>query len=62
MAITLMPPIGRYSTSLPPCQGKLAEQSIEVAGSTSEQFGALIRTEYAKWGELIKGARLNVEQ
>lgn len=42
--------------------GKLAEQSIEVAGSTPEQFGAFIRAEHDKWGKVIKDAKLNIEQ
>jgi tripartite-type tricarboxylate transporter receptor subunit TctC len=46
----------------PALVAKLAEQSIEVAGSTPEQFGAFIRAEHEKWGKLIKDARLNIEQ
>ena len=46
----------------PALVAKLAEQSIEVAGSTPEQFGAFIRAEHEKWGKLIKDARLNVDQ
>jgi tripartite-type tricarboxylate transporter receptor subunit TctC len=46
----------------PALVAKLAEQSIEVAGSTPEQFGAFIRAEHEKWGKLINDARLNIEQ
>ena len=46
----------------PALVAKLAEQSIEVAGSTPEQFGAFIRAEHGKWGTLIRDAKLNLEQ
>ena len=46
----------------PALVGRLAEQSIEVAGSTPGEFGALIRTEHAKWGKLIKDAKLSIVQ
>ena len=46
----------------PALAAKLAEQSIEVAGSTPEQFGTFIRAEHTKWGALIRDARLNLEQ
>ena len=41
---------------------RLAEQSIEVAGSTPEQFGAFIRSEHDKWGKLIRDAKLSITQ
>jgi tripartite-type tricarboxylate transporter receptor subunit TctC len=46
----------------PALVAKLAQQSIEVAGSTPEQFGAFIRAEHEKWGTLIRDAKLNLEQ
>ncbi len=46
----------------PALVARLAEQSIEVAGSTPEQFGRFIRTEHDKWGKLIKDAKLSIEQ
>ncbi len=40
---------------------KLAMIGAEPAGGTPEQFGALIRSEYAKWGEVVKrtGAKID---
>ncbi len=46
----------------PALVARLAEQSIEVAGRTPEQFGRFIRTEHDKWGKLIKDAKLSIEQ
>jgi tripartite-type tricarboxylate transporter receptor subunit TctC len=39
----------------------LTSQGNDVAASTPEQFTAYIRTELAKWGRLIKQARLHAE-
>jgi tripartite-type tricarboxylate transporter receptor subunit TctC len=40
---------------------KLALIGAEPAGGTPEQFGAFIRSEYAKWGEVVKrsGAKID---
>ena len=34
---------------------------IETLFSTSEQFAALIKTEIARWGRVVKEANLSVE-
>jgi len=41
---------------------KLTAQTMEVVGSTPEQFAALIRSEHDKWGKLIKDANLDISQ
>ena len=46
----------------PTTVARLAEQSIEVAGSTPEQFGAFVRSEHDKWGKLIRDAKLSIAQ
>lgn len=46
----------------PVVSGRLTEQTMEIVGSTPEQFSALIRAEHDKWGKLIKDANLNVTQ
>jgi tripartite-type tricarboxylate transporter receptor subunit TctC len=40
---------------------KLALIGAEPAGGTPEQFGAFIRSEYAKWGEVVRrsGAKID---
>ena len=40
---------------------RFARSGAEVVGSTSEQFGAAMKSEIAKWGKLIKEARLRAE-
>lgn len=46
----------------PGIAGKLADQAVELASSTPEEFGAFIRAEHDKWGKLIRDARLSIEQ
>jgi tripartite-type tricarboxylate transporter receptor subunit TctC len=41
---------------------KLADQAVDLSGSTPEEFGSLIRAEHDKWGKVIKDAKLNVSQ
>jgi tripartite-type tricarboxylate transporter receptor subunit TctC len=41
---------------------RLADQAVDLSGSTPEEFGALVRAEHDKWGKLIKDANLNVSQ
>ena len=40
---------------------RLAAEGAEVIGSTPEEFGALQRTEIAKWGGVIRTAKIQVE-
>ena len=57
----------RYNTELvrilrrPEVREKLVGIDFEVIGGTSEEFGALIKSEIPRWGEVIKrtGARAN---
>lgn len=46
----------------PAMAGKLADQAVELVGSSPEEFGAFIRAEHEKWGKLIRDAKLNIEQ
>lgn len=41
---------------------KLADQAVELSGSTPEEFGSFVRAEHDKWGRVIKDANLNVSQ
>jgi tripartite-type tricarboxylate transporter receptor subunit TctC len=50
------------ATKDPAMAGKLADQAVELVGSSPEEFGAFIRSEYDKWGKLIRDAKLNIEQ
>lgn len=45
----------------PELQKKLADQGADVAGSTPEQFGKLIRDDLDRWGKIVKesGAKLD---
>lgn len=45
----------------PALRKKLGDQGADVAGSTPEQFGALIRNDIARWGKIVKesGARID---
>ncbi len=46
----------------PAVSDKLTAQTMEIVGSTPEQFAAIIRAEHDKWGKLIKDANLNISQ
>lgn len=41
---------------------KLADQAVDLSGSTPDELGNLIRSEHDKWGKVIKDAKLNVSQ
>lgn len=45
----------------PELQKKLGAQGADIAGSTPEQFGKLIRDDIARWGRIVKdsGARID---
>lgn len=45
----------------PELQKKLADQGADVAGSTPEQLGKLIRDDLARWGQIVRdsGAKLD---
>jgi tripartite-type tricarboxylate transporter receptor subunit TctC len=42
-------------------QKKLGDQGADVAGSTPDQFGKLIRDDMARWGKLVKESGAKVE-
>ena len=46
----------------PEVHGKLTGSAMEVVGSTPEQFGTLIRSEYDKWAKLVRDANLSITQ
>ena len=46
----------------PALSAKLADQAVELAPSTPEEFGAFIRAEHDTWGRLIREAKLDLAQ
>jgi tripartite-type tricarboxylate transporter receptor subunit TctC len=40
--------------ALPEIRAKLAEQGLDIATNTPEQFAAYIKSETAKWAKLIR--------
>jgi tripartite-type tricarboxylate transporter receptor subunit TctC len=40
---------------------RFRNQGVEVAASTPEQFGALVRSEITKWTQLIREANIRIE-
>jgi tripartite-type tricarboxylate transporter receptor subunit TctC len=47
--------------ALPDMREKLAAQGFDVLGNTPEEFAAVLKSEHAKWGALIRSAGLKVE-
>jgi hypothetical protein len=45
----------------PDLREQFAGQSLTAAGGTAEEFAALIRSDYDKWGKLIKEANIKAE-
>jgi tripartite-type tricarboxylate transporter receptor subunit TctC len=45
----------------PALRENMAKQGNEVAGGTPEQFTALIKSEAAKWGKVVKAAKIEPE-
>jgi len=45
----------------PELQKKMSEQGVDLASSTPEQFGALIKTDIAKWGKVVKESGAKVD-
>jgi tripartite-type tricarboxylate transporter receptor subunit TctC len=45
----------------PDLQKKLGDQGADVAGSTPEQFGKLIRDDMARWGKIVKDSGAKVD-
>jgi tripartite-type tricarboxylate transporter receptor subunit TctC len=49
------------SLALPGMTEALAQQGLEPAGGTPEEFGALIKSEIAKYTQVVKAARITVD-
>ena len=47
--------------SLPDVREKFAQQSVDPASSTPEEFAQLIRDEVARWGKVIRTAGIKLE-
>jgi tripartite-type tricarboxylate transporter receptor subunit TctC len=47
--------------ALPDIRERMAGLGAEVTGGSAEQFGARIRAEVAKYGEVVRAARLTIE-
>ena len=45
----------------PDLKQRLLEQGAEPVGNTSEEFGAMIKDEVAKWGEVVRAAGIKPE-
>ena len=45
----------------PGMRAKLATQGLEAAGGTPEQFASFIRSESAKWAQVIKNANIKIQ-
>ena len=45
----------------PELRGQFAEQSVSAAGGRPEDFAALIRQDYDKWGKVIREANIKAE-
>lgn len=47
--------------AMPEQRDAILSTASEVAGGTPEEFGALIRSEAAKWAEVVKAAKIQPE-
>ena len=47
--------------AMPEVRDKLAEQGIDVAGSTADALAATVKTEIAKWAKVIKDGNIKPE-
>ena len=45
----------------PTLRENMTKQGNEIAGGTPEQFAALIKTEAARWGKVVKAAKIEPE-
>jgi tripartite-type tricarboxylate transporter receptor subunit TctC len=51
----------RKAVQKPELQKKMREQGVDLASGTPEQFGALIKTDIAKWGKVVKESGAKVD-
>ena len=42
-------------------RAQFTDQAVVAAGGTPEEFAALIRADYDKWGKVIKDANIKAE-
>ncbi|HET7595601.1 MAG TPA: tripartite tricarboxylate transporter substrate binding protein [Burkholderiales bacterium] len=47
--------------AMPDVQARMASLGMEVAGSTPEELGALVKSDIAKWGKVIKEAGVRID-
>jgi tripartite-type tricarboxylate transporter receptor subunit TctC len=47
--------------ALPDVRARMASLGMEVAGSTPEELGALVKSDIAKWGKVIKEAGVRID-
>ena len=47
--------------ALPDVREKIATGGAQAVGGTSESFAAFVRTDYAKWGKIVKEAAIKLE-
>ena len=47
--------------NLPEVREKIVAQGNQVGGGTPEEFGALIRSETAKWGKVVREAGVRAD-
>jgi tripartite-type tricarboxylate transporter receptor subunit TctC len=47
--------------AMPDLKEKLSGEALETMPMTSEQFGEYIRKDIAKWSELVKVRKLDIE-
>ena len=64
---TPMPVVNRLSSEIQSCmkkpevREKFLSAGVEAVGSTPEQFSAIVKSEMAKWGRLIKDAGIRAD-
>src|SRR5512140_3336235 len=51
----------RKAVQSPELQKKMREQGVDLSSGTPEQFGALIKTDIAKWGKVVKESGAKVD-
>jgi tripartite-type tricarboxylate transporter receptor subunit TctC len=51
----------RKALASPQLQKKMRDQGVDLQADTPEQFGALIKADIAKWGQVVKDSGAKVE-
>ena len=47
--------------AMPDVRDKIAAGGAAAVGGTSEEFGAFVRADYAKWGRIVKESGVKLE-